>query len=96
MPKFGGIGGGSDSGAGLFGIFNTLMSVFSLGVFVYTLLKPKKKVKVEDPKPFEIPEELIGSPLPVLFGTRYIKPKIAWWGDTKILKISLSEGGKKT
>lgn len=91
-------GGGSVGGSGgtsLFGIFGTIVSVISLGVFIYSLLKPKKKVKVEDPKPFEIPEELVGSPLPVLFGTRYIKPKIAWWGDTKILKISLSEGGKK-
>ena len=58
-------------------------------------LMPKKKEIVEEAQTVEIPEEILGSPLPVVFGTRYLSPKTAWWGNTKIIKISAQETGKK-
>lgn len=57
------------------------------------------KEKPADPKvfePLEVPETIIGSTIPVLFGTRPIQqPLLAWYGDVKIVKVKVSTKGKK-
>lgn len=44
----------------------------------------------------DIPNTKIGTPIPVLFGTRLIKsPTIGWYGDLHIVKVKVDTGGKK-
>lgn len=49
-----------------------------------------------DPDALEVPEQTIGVPIGVLFGTRLIKkPHAVWHGDIKITQAPASEDDKK-
>lgn len=50
----------------------------------------------QDENSVEIPDTKIGTPIGVLFGRRMIKePKVAWWGEVKIVKVKVSSDSKK-
>lgn len=57
------------------------------------------KKKPPEPKVFqdlEVPDTLIGSYIPVVFGTKPIlAPLLAWYGDVAIVKIKVDPKGKK-
>lgn len=62
----------------------------------YLFSKKSKKAASTPDKTFEIPSVEVGKNLPVLFGTRMIKsPKIAWYGDLRILKVKADTAKKK-
>lgn len=60
------------------------------------LLFGSNKEKEETPTPLEITPTEVGTPIPILFGTRQIKnPILVWYGDVKILKVKVDAGAKK-
>ena len=43
-----------------------------------------------------IPEADLGSPIPVVFGTRWVSnPNVVWFGDKDIKPVRVKTGGKK-
>ena len=54
------------------------------------------KTKPLKPTAIDVPTSNIGTPIPVIFGTRIIKePFIAWYGDVSIHKTKVDSQGKK-
>jgi hypothetical protein len=65
-------------------------------VVTYKVMMGKEKEDTTPSKALEVPTTEIGEVIPVLFGTRILKtPRIAWYGDVKIIKRKVSTKGKK-
>jgi len=72
----------------------------SIGVFVFMkaveyLNQPRHySTSVHDPwETLDIPEAESGSPIPVIFGTRWLNvPNVVWYGDTKTQNVKVKEG----
>ena len=63
--------------------------------FLYKSTKGKDPEE-EAPQALEVPETEQGTPIPVLFGTRWISsPLVAWYGDLDIIKVPVDSSGKK-
>lgn len=52
-------------------------------------------IKPDPVEPFEVPDEEIGADIPVIFGTRRVKPKLAWYGGIETKRYKVSTAGKK-
>lgn len=65
-------------------------------VVSYKIMMGKEKEDNTPSKALEVPTAEIGTPVPVVWGTRILKqPSIAWYGDITIKKIKVSTEGKK-
>lgn len=62
----------------------------------YKTFFPETEEDKTPSKPLEVPTTEIGTPIPVLWGTRILKsPSIAWYGDITIIKRKVNPNGKK-
>jgi hypothetical protein len=68
---------------------------FLLLTAAFYLLMPKVKTPQQPDQVFEKPTATLGTPIPVLFGTRKISPLIGWTGDFKVVKVAVKSRGKK-
>ena len=66
-------------------------------VLFYLYDKTKgKDPKEEAPQALEVPETTQGTPIPVLFGTRWMpSPFVGYYGDISIIKVPVDSTGKK-
>lgn len=64
--------------------------------FILTyFLSPKPNIPKIEPRDVEIPKAEEGTPIPVVFGTVWIRdPVVGWWGDVKTVAVK-SKSGKK-
>ncbi len=62
---------------------------------IFFLFRKTPKPLETLPTPLEVPSSEIGTPIPVIWGTRTIAPLTAWYGDLKIIKVKVDSGGKK-
>ena len=72
-----------------------VLVVIALAVAMLLTMKQPKSATQAD-TPLESPTIEEGINIPVLFGSRMIKsPRIATWGDLKILKVQVDANKKK-
>lgn len=73
--------------------------LFAVSTILSLFLAPKQKQQKVKPGKIEddsIPIASASTPIPVLFGERWISgPNVVWWGDLKIDPIKKKVGGKK-
>ena len=63
--------------------------------FMYSLLKSEPPKEIPPPE-LEVPDTTIGTPIPVLFGTKVFKsPILVDYGDVKIIRAVIDASGKK-
>lgn len=75
----------------------------NLGIYVFTIAVQymfRKKAKhtelAEGWEQLDFPEADLGSPIPVIFGTRWVKnANVVWYGDLKTQPVRVKSGGKK-
>lgn len=72
-----------------------VLGLFFLLTAAFYILMPRAKPSAPPSQTFERPTATLGTPIPVLFGTRKISPLVAWTGDLKIVKVSTNTSGKK-
>lgn len=66
--------------------------MFVVSSYISALLAPKPQ-NAQPGKITNMPLADAGTPIPVLFGTRYIKqPNVVWWGDVATSPINVSSG----
>lgn len=78
-----------------FTLTDILFMVF-LGPIPPSMLFGDDDLENPPPEPIEVPDQTVGAIVGVLFGTKMIKQiHTAWWGDVKIVMISVGEDAKK-
>ena len=75
-------------------IILVIIVILLAAVMLLTMKQPKPATQADTP--LESPTIEEGINIPVLFGSRMIKsPRIATWGDLKILKVKVDANKKK-
>ena len=74
------------------------VALFVASIIISRALTPKPKIETPTPAgldDFEAPIASESTPIPVLFGTRWIsRPNVVWYGDLRVTPIRKSSGGK--
>ena len=79
------------------------MAWLQVGIFIFNLaaqyvLRPRTE-STELTSPWEdltVPEADLGSPIAVVFGTRWVSnPNVVWFGDKATKPVRVKTGGKK-
>lgn len=72
------------------------IAVFSMAVRYIFSKKPKRNELTAPWENLSFPEADLGSPIPVVFGTRWLNnANVVWYGDLKSRNVRVKEGGKK-
>lgn len=71
------------------------VAIWIAAIVISYLLAPKPKSNNPAPGTFEAPTASEGSPIPVLFGRRWVRQaNVVWYGDLLVQPIK-AKGGKK-